>query len=213
MERTKNLFGNDNRIDGSLNTSNPNVSSRQRSSQILKSNNSGTGNGASGEGANKQLVDLLRSSSATINRTELLNALKGSTRAEINQAISNLLSSSSAQDGASNTTDSANTSSATLTANASSASLSSLASQKQSNKPSRSPNSESVSADEAAPTKSSTEAAANTGKPSSIHITFFCLLKFAFNWFKRDQKPTSRRPLFLINHHSSIIYSYNFSII
>lgn len=181
MERTKILFGNDNRLDGSggLNTSNSNVSSsqtRQRSSQMLKAGNNSSqqqANGA-GDGANKQLIDLLRSSSATINRTELLNALKGSTRAEINQAISSLLSSSNASATSTSAQDdsasSANTSSATLTANASSASLSSLASQKQSSTSakttttttaSRSPNSES-SSEEAAKTNS-TDVAANTG--------------------------------------------------
>ena len=204
MERTKILFGNDNRLDGSLNTSNSNNVSqaRQRSSQMLRANSSqqsggnSSANGA-GDGANKQLIDLLRSSSATINRTELLNALKGSTRAEINQAISSLLSSSAststgtAQEGA----ESANTSSNTLTANASSASLSSLASQKQS-KTSRSPNSESEEATGAV--KNSTDVAANTGKYASTSRTFH----FIFSKQATMVRPARRRSSSL--HHSII---------
>ena len=75
MERTKILFGNDNRFDSNTLLSNS-------SSRKAKGN----------EGNPKQILDILKTNQSHINRSELINALKSSSRAEINIALSSLLS-------------------------------------------------------------------------------------------------------------------------
>ena len=106
MERTKILFGNDNRLENNMSSGGANANSgasrtKSASQQQQQQQHGKTSSGqessatAAVSATNvKQLIDLLRSSAATINRNDLINALKASTRAEINQAISALLSQS-----------------------------------------------------------------------------------------------------------------------
>lgn len=82
MERTKILFGNDNRFESNtVLSSNP---SKKGGSQQQQQTSKG------GEGGSK-LLDVLKTSSLNINRNELINALKSSTRTDISIAINNLL--------------------------------------------------------------------------------------------------------------------------
>jgi hypothetical protein len=106
MERTKILFGNDNRFD-----SNSILSNNPLGRQTKKGSN---------ESNSKQILDILKSNSSHINRSDLINALKSSSRAEINIALSNLLSQDLNQSGsgdgsAINTTSSSSMSSLTVT--------------------------------------------------------------------------------------------------
>ena len=86
MERTKILFGNDNRFD---------------SNTVLSNNALGrhTKKGGGNEGNSKQILDILKSNSSHINRSDLIHALRSSSRAEINIALSNLLSQDLNQSG------------------------------------------------------------------------------------------------------------------
>ena len=116
MERTKILFGNDNRFDSNTVLSNP----LSRKTKI--------GSGSANEGNSKQILDILKSNTQLINRNELINVLKSSSRAEINIALSNLLSTDLNQSGSGDNCSTINASSS------SSLSLSSLATiQQQSN--------------------------------------------------------------------------------
>lgn len=85
MERTKILFGNDNRFD---------------SNTLLSNNPLGRHTKKGGNESNsKQILDILKSNSSHINRSDLIHALRSSSRAEINIALSNLLSQDLNQSG------------------------------------------------------------------------------------------------------------------
>ena len=77
------LFGNDSRIETSSSSNGVN-------------GNQSNGHRARAQSTNKvnegsRLLDILKSSSSSINRNDLINALKMSSKAEVNQAISSLL--------------------------------------------------------------------------------------------------------------------------
>jgi hypothetical protein len=134
MERTKMVFGNDGRLESGSNFSrlktkinhnnnnnNTNSSSSNNSVPNINNNNltSSNNNSSSSSSENlKTLLDILKSTSQTINKNDLINALKYSTRAEINNAISSLL----------NDQNESTSSSTNLPANSSNASLTSLVS-------------------------------------------------------------------------------------
>jgi hypothetical protein len=89
MERTKILFGNENRTDSNLsNNTNTginririgNQNHHQHHQQNINKNDS------------NKLIDLLRSPSVNINRNELINTLKSTNRSDLSMAINSLLS-------------------------------------------------------------------------------------------------------------------------
>jgi hypothetical protein len=83
MDRTKMLFGNDSRIES--NSSSNGVNGSQSNAQRARAQSTNKVN----EGS--RLLDILKSSSANINRNDLINALKMSSKSEVNQTISTLL--------------------------------------------------------------------------------------------------------------------------
>lgn len=83
MDRTKMLFGNDSRIETS--SSSNGVNGTQSNANRARAQSTNKVN----EGS--RLLDILKSSSSSINRNDLINALKMSSKAEVNQAISSLL--------------------------------------------------------------------------------------------------------------------------
>jgi len=82
MDRTKMLFGNDSRMET---TSNGMNGSAQSNTHRIRAQSTNKVNESS------RLLDILKSSSSSINRNDLINALKMSSKAEVNQAISSLL--------------------------------------------------------------------------------------------------------------------------
>ena len=92
MERTKILFGNENRLDaGNQNScghSGASTSSRFKQNQTRHTASS---SGGGGGGHSSQLSELLRASNVSVNRNELINAIKTSSRTEINSVINGLL--------------------------------------------------------------------------------------------------------------------------
>lgn len=176
MERTKILFGND-----SVNQSNTNTSasagntSKLRASQLLKqqqSNESASNLSAS----SKQLLELLRSNGSTINRSDLLNALKATSKADINQVVAALLSIDNqlvSSANASNDT-SGVSSTSTLKENESSASLSSLVSQRsganRQQADSESSNKEANEQHHLVPTTTTTTTSSSTSSASNKHL-------------------------------------------
>jgi hypothetical protein len=127
------VFGNDGRLESGSNFSrlktkisnnnnnnnNTNSSNSNNSATNINNNNATNSNNSSSSSENlKTLLDILKSSSQTINKNDLINALKYSTRAEINNAISSLL----------NDQNESTSSSTNLPANSSNASLTSLVS-------------------------------------------------------------------------------------
>jgi hypothetical protein len=121
MERTKILFGNENRLDSNMMSSNAggsrmrisNQHQQQHQQQLNKS-----------ETNSNKLIDLLRSPSLSINRSDLITVLKTTNKSELNMAINSLLSQELNQSNES-------VSSSTIAASSTS-SLSSLSSQLQS---------------------------------------------------------------------------------
>ena len=117
MDRTKIIFGNENRIDSNLiNSSTHGVRMRvgqhnQQQHQHSKNENLNS----------NKLIDLLRSPTVNINRNDLINTLKTTNRSELSMAISSLLSQEMNQSNESV--------SASTIANSSTSSLASLSSQ------------------------------------------------------------------------------------
>jgi hypothetical protein len=108
MERTKMVFGNENPSMPTSNFSrlkikvNNNNNNNNNSSNLSNNTNTSTGNISTQANANstsnssstdslKGLLELLKSNSASINKSDLINALKYSTRSDINTAISTIL--------------------------------------------------------------------------------------------------------------------------
>jgi uncharacterized protein (DUF2249 family) len=81
MERTKILFGSDSRLGGGGDSAS-HAKKSSSENQAKRLDNS------------KQILDILKPQQASINRSDLINALKSSTRQEINIALSTLLSQS-----------------------------------------------------------------------------------------------------------------------
>ena len=81
------LFGNENRLDENRNSgTGTNVGARIKLGQSQMKNNDQTNS------ASNKLLDLLRSSNVNINRNDLINALKTTTRSELGLAVNSLLS-------------------------------------------------------------------------------------------------------------------------
>ena len=127
------VFGNDGRLESGSNFSrlktkinnnnnnnnNTNSSSSNNSAPNLNNNNStnsNNNNSSSSSSENlKTLLDILKSTSQSINKNDLINALKYSTRAEINNVISSLLNDQNESTSSSSTNLPANSSNASLT--------------------------------------------------------------------------------------------------
>ena len=139
MERTKILFGNDNRFDQSGSSTASSTQQQQQQAQHRKSltkrsdsnENGAATNGSGAANGRSPLLDLLRAGNTSISRQELINALRSCSRVEINMALASLIPT---QDAGTATTATGTESTATLTAggtnSSNSSSMSSLSASK-----------------------------------------------------------------------------------
>lgn len=91
MDRTKILFGNENRMESSSGASSTNVASAGNARFKLTQQNRSKNKTLENSTPN-QILDILASPGSNVNRTELISAIKTSSRTDINAAINNLLS-------------------------------------------------------------------------------------------------------------------------
>jgi len=110
MDRTKILFGNENRADSSNSGTNLNSNGQTNTTGRFNRHNRTRAINTSSNNSN-QLLDMLNSTNVNVNRTDLINVIKSSSRTDINIAINNLLASQDLLEntsGKSNSTEASN---------------------------------------------------------------------------------------------------------